>query len=122
MRFEYLNGKRDSLFSFDDEEGELALLPQMKQVAWYAQAAYRLSGITKNAILKNFEPVVRYGKYSIAGNEELEEENAEKRFNIGLNYWLAPSIVAKAGIERRNFIVEEVPNDTRYLFQIAYGY
>ncbi|MFZ5609853.1 MAG: hypothetical protein ACOY99_09605 [Pseudomonadota bacterium] len=122
VRFEYLNGKRDSLFSFDDEEGALALLPQMKQVAWYAQAAYRLSGITKNAILKNFEPVVRYGKYSIAGNEELEEENAEKRFNIGLNYWLAPSIVAKAGIERRNFIVEDIPNDTRYLFQIAYGY
>lgn len=122
VRFEYLNGERDSIFSAHEEGGEIESLPQLNMEAWYAQIAYRLSGLTDSPVLQNFEPVFRYGEFNIDGNEELEEENAEKRFNIGLNYWLAPSIVARGGIEWRNFQVPDKETETRFHLQFAYGF
>ncbi len=121
-RFEYLNGERDSLFSAHEPGGDVELLPMMELEAWYTQLAYRLSGVTEHPVLRNFEPVVRYGEFIIVGSDELREENAQKRLNVGLNYWLAPSIVAKGGVEWRNFKVVGISSETLYQFQFAYGF
>ncbi len=142
VRFEYLNSRRDAVFSAlpleetttgittanvgeasgDAVDSEVALLPQMRMEAWYAQIAYRLSGVTGERYLRNMEPVIRYGEFRIRGNDELREENAEKRFNIGLNYWLAPSLVARAGVEWRDYLALGRPTERRYQFQFAYGF
>lgn len=121
FRFEYLNSVRDPLNSFSEEDDEIVALSRLTLKAWYIQLAYRLSEITENRFLQKFEPVVRYGKFTVMGNEELEEENAQTRLNIGLNYWIAPSLVGRMGYERRKFLhdgrVEEL-----FLFQAAYGF
>ena len=93
--------------------------------AWYAQMAYRLSGLTQHPILGNFEPVVRYGEYKVRGLEELEMEAAEKRWDFGLNYWFAPAIVLHGAVQHRNFTRRQDGDDdrdTRLLFQLAYGF
>ncbi len=146
VRFEYLNSRRGAIFSAlpheeattstgislasaGDEgakslapETEVTFLPRMRMEAWYAQVAYKLSRITNKRYIKNLEPTLRYGEFRIKGNEELREENAEKRFNIGLNYWLAPSIVARAGVEWRNFLAVERETERRFQLQFAYGF
>ncbi len=143
LRFEYLNGKRDSIFSalpFEEEglaaaairaqsggdeeavptETEVTFLPDLDMEAWYAQAAYRLAGITDRPVLKNFEPVVRYSEFHIKGLDELRDEAAENRFDIGLNYWLAPSIVVHSSIQWRDFAA--VGRETERRFQLKFGY
>jgi len=122
LRFEYLLGKRAAIFSATIDEPTVSMLPKLDLTAWYAQAAYRLSSITDNQILENFEPVVRYGQYKVEGLEELANEVAENRFDIGLNYWFTPSIVARTALQWRNFRTSEKATDTRVQFQFAYGF
>jgi len=90
--------------------------------AWYAQAAYRLSGISDSAFVQNLEPVVRYGRCRLHGDRTMAEELNEKRFDVGLNYWLAASVVVKAALEHRNFEAADRQDDTRFLLQFAYGF
>lgn len=144
IRFEYLNAERDSIFTaVPHEEGvglesigplsagggeliagetEVAFLPDLHMEAWYAQVAYRLSGLTEAAVWKNFEPVVRYGEFKIRGLDELREEVAEDRFDIGLNYWFAPSIVLHGSVQWRDFADELRKSETRYQLKLAYGF
>ena len=96
-------------------------LEQMAMKAWYVQLAYRLSEITSSTFLQRLEPVVRYGKFNISGNHHLEEENAQTRINIGLNYWFAPSIVTRIGFEQRKFLVEGT-KEKLIMLQAAYGF
>ena len=121
-RFEYLNGERKSLLSAVDAGGDVMLLPTLDMEAWYAQLAYRLSGVTDHPVLRKLEPVVRFGQYNIVGSNTLRMENAQDRYNIGLNFWLAPSIVAKGGVEWRDFKVSGIDTETLYQFQFAYGF
>jgi uncharacterized protein (UPF0335 family) len=121
-RFEYLNSRRASLYSITDDDPLGALLPRLGMRAWYGQVSYRLSGFGDSDFVHRMEPVVRYGQFRISGNDILEEENEQDRFNIGLNYWLAPTIVVKSGLEWRDFKVSGVDNETLYQFQIAYGF
>ncbi len=104
----------------EEEEGHAAN-PNAKWRAWYVQAAYRLSGITSHPVLRNLEPVVRYGELKITGNDEFAESN-EKRFNVGLNYWFAPSAVARAMVEIRDFQDHDRKDENRFQMQIAYGF
>lgn len=144
IRFEYLNAERDSIFTaiphgegvgFEsigalsagggeqtEGETEVAFLSDLDMEAWYAQVAYRLSGLTDVAVWKNFEPVVRYGEFRIRGLDELREEAAEDRFDIGLNYWLAPSIVLHGSVQWRDFADELRKSETRYQLELAYGF
>lgn len=146
VRFEYLNAKRDRIFTalpHEEEsalglerigtlsagggeealgETEVAFLPDLDLEAWYAQAAYRLSGLTDRPVWKNFEPVVRYGEFHIKGLDELREEAAEDRFDVGLNYWLAPSIVLHGSVQWRDFKDELRETETRYQLKFAYGF
>jgi hypothetical protein len=97
-------------------------LPDLEIESWYGQVSYRLSGFSDSEIIHRLEPVVRYGEFSISGHPELEEENAQNRLNAGLNYWLAPTIVAKAGLEWRDYTVPGVPDETLIQFQLGYGF
>lgn len=126
VRAEYLNATRDPINTLSDETDMVEALPKLKLEAWYGQIAYSLSGLTENKILQRFEPAVRYGEYKVAGLDELAEEAAEKRLSIGLNYWLAPSIVTRGVLELRDFTAREeddpMSSETRFLLQFAYGF
>lgn len=89
--------------------------------AWYAQAAYRLFGLSDNPILGKIEPVIRYGEFRVKIIDAFQLAS-EKRLNFGVNYWLAPTIVVKAGIERRNYFLASQADETRYKLQFAYGF
>ena len=104
----------------DDEEEEL-LGADAEWEAWYVELAYRLSGLTDHRVLQNFEPVVRYGEYHVTGPDELAEQS-EDRFNVGLNYWFAPSIVLHTAIEWRDFVHDEIDDETLLQFQVSYGF
>ena len=126
-RVEYLNGTRGSISTAIPStttpgQTEVTALPDLELEAWYTQLAYRLSGVTNNQILGNFEPVLRYGQYSVSGLDTLRDEAAEKRFDVGLNYWVAPSVVLHNSIQWRDF--DEAGKDTeqRIQFQFAYGF
>ncbi len=125
LRAEYLNATRDPINSAFEGSVGVAALPELELEAWYAQIAYSLSGITDHKILQRFEPVVRYGEFRIEGLEELAEEAAEERFNVGLNYWIAPSIVARGVGEWRDFTArheDDPTSETRFILQFAYGF
>ena len=80
---------------------------------------------TDHKVIARFEPVVRYGEFRITGLEELAEEAAEERLDIGLNYWIAPSIVARGVAQFRDFTArhdDEPDSETRFLLQLAYGF
>jgi len=121
-RFEYLNSTRASLFTVTDEEPLGEIVPTLDMEAWYGQVSYRLSNIDGSDFIKRLEPVIRYGQFRVRGQNELAIENAQNRFNIGLNYWLAPSIVTKVGLEWRDFTEAGVDSETLYQFQVSYGF
>jgi len=121
-RFEYLNSTRGSLFTVTDEEPFGEIVPTLDMEAWYGQVSYRLSNIDGSDFIKRLEPVIRYGQFRVRGQNELAMENAQNRFNIGLNYWLSPSIVTKVGLEWRDFTEAGVDSETRYQFQVSYGF
>jgi len=119
IRAEYLTADLKGLGGDDDHDEA----PEpLSWTAWYAQAAYRLSGVTDSAFVDKLEPMVRYGRFTAEGDHELEDELNEKRFNVGLNYWASPSVVIKTGLEFRNYLAEERVDDTRLQFQLSYGF
>lgn len=125
IRGEYLNATRDPMNTAFEGSGGVAALPELELEAWYGQIAYSLSGLTDHKIISRFEPVVRYGEFRITGLEELAEEAAEERLDIGLNYWIAPSIVARGVAQLRDFTArhdDEPDSETRFLLQLAYGF
>ena len=121
VRFEYLKNTRNPINSFDEEHGEVEMLEKLSLEAWYAQIAYRLPELGNASFTQNLEPVFRYGEFRVEGNHHLEEQ-AHKRYNIGLNYWMAPSAVARVGLEIRRFFEEEIQNETLIQLQVAYGF
>tara|TARA_R110002095_G_scaffold171916_5_gene149374 strand:- start:471 stop:1223 length:753 start_codon:yes stop_codon:yes gene_type:complete len=126
IRAEYLNSKTTLAGAVleeeveEGEEGHGGAEPVIWKT-WYAQIAYRLSEISDNPILAKIEPVIRYGQFHVRVEDTLMS-SSEKRWNFGINYWAAPTIVIKAGIERRNYILPERTDETRYLMQLAYGF
>ena len=119
IRAEYLNADLNGLGAEDGHEEEAS---NLSWEAWYAQAAYRLSGVTGSDFVHKLEPMVRYGEFKVAGDHDLEDETNEKRFNVGLNYWATSSVVFKAGVEFRNYVAAEREDDTRYQLQLSYGF
>src|SRR5947207_287734 len=61
----------------------------------YVQMAYRPTHID-NDIIKNFEPVLRYDRLNQPHTPSAFDE---QRWTLGLDYWLTPSVVAKAAYE-----------------------
>jgi hypothetical protein len=120
VRGEYLNAKLEGLGSEDDVLGDS--FSALTWEAWYAQAAYRMSGVTDSDFVDRLEPVVRYGQYSSKGDLELREAVSEKRFNIGMNYWLSSSVVVKSALEFRNYLAATREDDTRFQLQLSYGF
>lgn len=125
VRGEYLHAIRDPINTVTEDSDGVEMLPKLTMEAWYGQISYRLSEISNNPTLQKFEPVVRYGRFRIVGLDELAAEHAEKRFDVGLNYWLAPSVVMRAVGEWRDFTNREAgepDSETKFMLQFAYGY
>jgi len=126
IRSEYLNSKStpaagDAGHVEEVVEAGHGGLEPVTWETWYGQVAYRLSGLSDNPTLGKFEPVVRYGEFRVKVDDVLAAAS-EKRWNVGLNYWAAPTIVIKTGIERRNYMLASRPDETRYQVQMAYGF
>lgn len=114
IRAEYLNSKTTPVDAVGHAE-------PVTWKTWYTQVAYRLSGVSDDQIIGKFEPVLRYGELKVSTGHGLTD-GSEKRWNAGLNYWAAPTIVVKAAVEKRNYFNDSRVDDTRYLFQVAYGF
>ncbi len=121
VRFEYLRSTRDELFSAHEEGEDVELLEKQTLKAWYAQAAYRLSQFSDNRHMGRLEPVVRYGQFRAEGNHELEEM-AQNNFYLGLNYWMAPSFVLRAGYEVKDFQDPDAANEKLFQLEASYGF
>lgn len=121
VRFEYVYAELDTFWGLADEaDPATSLIPKTDWQAWYVQAAYQLSGLTNMRIVRNFEPVVRYGQFTGDGFDEFLE-GQEHRLNIGLNYLFAPSLIAKGSVEWRDRKAGQ-EDETRFLLQLAYGF
>ncbi|MBI3874612.1 MAG: c-type cytochrome [Verrucomicrobia bacterium] len=84
----------------------------------YAQIAYRPSRL-ENEFIKNLEPVFRF---DVLNQNSTLTGTDERRFTLGLNYWLGPSTVLKAAYEMDK---QKGPNASPYdalLFQFATGF
>lgn len=91
--------------------GELAssAAPDLwKWESWYMQGAYKLPA--------NFEGVVRYTDYSSPHASQEQEQWA-----IGLNYLVAPQVVAKIAYELNEGSVPST-DANRLMLQLAYGF
>lgn len=75
--------------------------------AWYLQSAYWIPN-TK------WEPVLRYGQYHTPSTS-----NNQKQFAAGIDYWIAPSIVAQGEYAR---LIQQNQNANQYTLQLAIGY
>lgn len=122
VRAEYVNAELDAFWSLAEEtDPSTSLIPTTNWQAWYVQVAYQLSGLTNMRVLRNLEPVVRYGEFTGEGFEEFIE-GQEKRLNVGVNYLFAPSVIAKGSVEFRDLKGAGVEDETRFLLQLAYGF
>jgi hypothetical protein len=120
VRGELISAHLGSLVSaFDPSDPAPTAIPATDWFNWYLQAAYRLSGLTEDPILSRFEPVIRYGQLHVSGFDGFRE-NDEDRFSVGLDYWFAPSVVAKAAYENRDFLHK--PTAHVFRLQFAYGF
>jgi len=119
VRGEYIRSHLDSLSTALDPASAPVQIPASTWHSWYAQAAYRLAGVTDNAVLRNFEPVVRYSQFDVSGLSDFTG-NEEDRVSVGLDYWFAPSIVAKIAYENRDF--KNKPNEDVFRAQLAFGF
>lgn len=112
-RAEYLNAELGSFFGrVSHSDVSTRLIPSTDWTAWYAQLAYRISGT-------RLEPVIRFGDLKIDGNFE---GDGESRIDAGLNYWIAPSVVLRADVQRREFDEPGTDDETLIKLQFAYGF
>lgn len=120
VRFEYLDSELGSFWG-REHHGDVmtSLIPESEWNAWYIQGAYRLSGISQSPIISRLEPVIRYGEFDTEG---FFAEGDEDRFNIGLNYWFAPSAVGRVVVEWRDFEDPTEEDLTTLQIQFAYGF
>ena len=119
IRGEFIRAHLGKLTTALDATDAPAPISDATWYAWYAQAAYRLAGVTDHRILRNFEPVIRYSQFTVSGPDEFKEKE-EKRWTVGFGYWFAPSIVAKAAYEMRNFSKKEDEDVVR--LQVGFGF
>ncbi len=81
---------------------------------YYAQASYRLSGLSvgngmTDQIINGLEPVVRVGQI-------FQEGNDISQVAVGLNFWYLPSVPFKVAYQFN----DEIPDS--FLFQWAFGF
>ena len=88
----------DFIYDADGSEGFGPLTFDNNRNGGYVQLAYRPTKID-NAILKNFEPVVRYDRFNQLHTPVGFDE---QRWSLGLDYWISPSVVVKAAYEFDN--------------------
>lgn len=119
VRGEFIRAHLDSLMSAPSPSDTTETIPASTWYAWYVQGAYRLAGVTDNKILANFEPVARYSQFRVSGFSDFKT-NEEDRWTVGLDYWFAPSIVAKVAYLSRDFRNQDNANEFRA--QFAFGF
>lgn len=78
--------------------------------AWYAQASYLFG-------MPGWEAVLRYAQYSAP-----EMIHEQKQATVGIDYWFAPHVVAKAAYEINNGDANTAADANRVLAQVAYGF
>jgi len=124
VRAELVSANLGSFFS-QHESGAASTeaVPETDWLAWYAQVAYKLSGLTDRPVLKNAELVGRYSDLDVDGFEHfIEHARPEHRWTLGLNYWFAPTLVGKVAVSLRDFSDGQSDDATEVRFQLGYGF
>ncbi len=122
-RFEYLAARLGGFMSQAEPGMPTEQIPRTDWDAWYAQLAYKLSGLTERAVLRNLEPVVRYGELHVNGFAPFVAKGApEERISVGLNYWFSPSIVWKFAASWRDFRDTSANDPFEIQTQLAFGF
>jgi hypothetical protein len=120
IRGEYIHAKLNPIV-FDDQSGAPSdLVPSTTWKMWYLQGAYRLAGVSSNAVLGKLELVGRLSQSTISGGVMDWRLLNEKRETLGLNYWWSPSLVSKIAFEHKRF--QNNTNDNLLRLQMAYGF
>lgn len=83
---------------------------QSRWMAWYLQLAYLLP-------TTEWEPVVRYGEFKTPFSFL-----NQKQWAFGINYWFAPSIVAKFSYQLNRGQIDTDANANALFVQVAYGF
>lgn len=120
IRGEFIHSKLNPVL-FDDQSGAPpSVVPSTTWKLWYVQGAYRLSGISSNAVLGKLELVTRLSQSTISGGTEDWRSFNEKRETVGLNYWWSPSLVGKVAFEHKDF--QNRPSYNLLRLQMAFGF
>ena len=120
IRGEYIHGHLDRIMTaLDPADATPTAVPATTWNNFYVQAAYRLAGITKDPVIGNFEPVVRYSQMHVDGFDDYKE-GVQDRWSFGLDYWFAPSVVAKIAYENRDMPM--MPSVNVFRAQVAFGF
>jgi Phosphate-selective porin O and P len=120
IRGEFLHSHLGAIMSaLDPSDAAPAAIPATRWDNWYVQAAYRLAGLSDDPIVAKFEPVVRYSQFHVSGLDDFAE-GAENRWSFGLDYWFAPSVVAKVAYENQNYLSGTTVN--LFHAQAAFGF
>lgn len=91
----------------------------------YVQLSYRPTRVANN-VISHVEPVVRY---DVINELHTPAGLDERRFTVGLNYWLGPSMVVKAAyaIDQQDGWADspygaKAQNGDAFMMQLAYGF
>jgi len=120
VRGEWIHSRLGAISSaLDPTDPTPTNIPATTWNNWYVQAAYRMAGLTDNPILGKLEPVIQYGQYDVSGFAPFTS-SSENRWSAGLDYWFAPSVVAKVAYENRDH--PHGTNDNLVHAQVAFGF
>ncbi|MDE2462437.1 MAG: hypothetical protein KGO02_01795 [Alphaproteobacteria bacterium] len=120
VRGEYIHSHLGAINSaLDPSDPAPTAIPATTWNNWYVQAAYRLAGVSDNPVIANFEPAIRYSQLHVDGFNGFKG-NEESRWSAGLDYWFAPSVVAKIAYENRHF--PHAATDNVFHAQVAFGF
>lgn len=108
LRGEYL---RQRIGAGTETAEEFAAIPSDGGLwsAGYVQAAYKF--------MPKWEGVYRYSKFNSPHGSQRQKQNA-----LGVNYWYASNVVAKATYEFNDGVVGQLNDRNRLLLQLTYGF
>ena len=82
----------------------------------YILVAYRPTGVS-NTIIRNLEFIVRYDR--MQSSQKAPSGNTEHRWELGVDYWITPSVVLKTAYEFDN--LKDSAGADAFIVQLGFG-
>ncbi|MDX1803397.1 MAG: porin [Alcanivorax sp.] len=122
LRGEYTHAQLKSINGrLAEGDNHTIVVPKTTWKIWYVQMAYQLRGLSESVWLDKWEPVVRYGEMKVDGYDGFAGD-AQKRWDVGLNYLFTPTIIGKLAWEQRNYDDPATQDEKLLMMQLAFGF